>query len=152
MTAKRVALVVYVDLDPIPGPFHTAESAVNNLRGILEDVINHYNPTVDYAPDALQPENEGRKRQRPILPIIFPRWADADAILYQLREIMRVDGFATVAEFYRKCGQPTHFTDNYWGWNNLDGPDMIREEDGRYFLNLPSPKHLTSDEVGVKDA
>lgn len=52
---KRVALLVYVDLDPIPGPFHTENSALNNLRGILEDSINRYNPTVAHAPESLQP-------------------------------------------------------------------------------------------------
>lgn len=52
---KRVALLVYVDLDPVPGPFHTEDSALNNLRGILEDQINHYNPVVAFAPDPYQP-------------------------------------------------------------------------------------------------
>lgn len=41
---ERVAIIVLVDLDPIPGAFHTMESAVNNVRGILEDRIPHYNP------------------------------------------------------------------------------------------------------------
>lgn len=54
---KRVALIVYVDLDQVPGPFHSKESAQNNVRGILENQINHYNPMVSLAPAEFQPEN-----------------------------------------------------------------------------------------------
>ena len=151
MSSNRVALVVYVDLDPLPGAFHTAESALNNVRGILENQIDHYNPVVAHAPDSLQPENDGRKRQLVIKPIIFPQAVNAEGVLNELREIIRVDGFATVAEFYRACGHPVHFVDSYWGWRNLDRSDMIGEEDSRYFLNLPSPTHLTRDPV-KKDA
>lgn len=42
----RIKLAVYVDLDPIPGTFHTAESAQHCVRNILNDRIEHYNPTV----------------------------------------------------------------------------------------------------------
>lgn len=56
-STTTVALLVYVDLDPIPGPFHTGESAANNVRGILEKEIDLYKPRVELAPDNLQPTN-----------------------------------------------------------------------------------------------
>ncbi len=52
---KRIAVIVYLDLDPVPGPFHTDESAKNNIQGILETYIDHYNPMVSHAPDDIQP-------------------------------------------------------------------------------------------------
>lgn len=59
---NRVALVIQVDLDPMPGTFHTKESAHNIVRNILVGVFSHYNPIVSFAPAELQPEyinNEG---------------------------------------------------------------------------------------------
>lgn len=54
---QRVALLVYVDLDPVPGAFHTERSARDNVAGILDNQIGHYNPIVSYASDADQPPN-----------------------------------------------------------------------------------------------
>lgn len=62
---KRVALVVAVDLDPIPGNFHTEESAHGNIYGILWDRIPHYNPEVEIAPEVFQLEDfDGVKYQQ----------------------------------------------------------------------------------------
>ena len=42
----RIRLDVFVDLDRIPGTFHTKESAAESVQSILEDRIPHYNPNV----------------------------------------------------------------------------------------------------------
>lgn len=41
---KRMAMLVFVDLDPVPGVFHTKESAVETVNEILKRSIPHYNP------------------------------------------------------------------------------------------------------------
>jgi hypothetical protein len=46
MDPKRVKLEVYVDLDPVPGAFHSVDSARNVVGDILQNSIPHYNPTV----------------------------------------------------------------------------------------------------------
>jgi hypothetical protein len=46
MERERVLLEVWVDLDPIPGTFHTKESARNVVANILETQIHHYQPLV----------------------------------------------------------------------------------------------------------
>jgi DNA-binding XRE family transcriptional regulator len=46
MERKRIKLSVYVDLDPIMGSFHTAESAQHTIRNLLNRSIPHYNPLV----------------------------------------------------------------------------------------------------------
>jgi hypothetical protein len=43
---QRVTLVVEVDLDAVPGAFHTPESAEEHVRQILINSIPHYWPTV----------------------------------------------------------------------------------------------------------
>ena len=42
----RIKLEVVVDLDPVPGAFHTREDAANELQALLLNTIGHYNPVV----------------------------------------------------------------------------------------------------------
>lgn len=42
----RITLLVDVELDPVPGAFHTPESAERNIQNILSRMIPHYKPTV----------------------------------------------------------------------------------------------------------
>lgn len=46
MSRERVEITVQVDLDPVPGTFHTAEDAQRQVGRILSDAIPHYNPQV----------------------------------------------------------------------------------------------------------
>lgn len=46
MERARIMLAVYVDLDPTPGTFHSAESAQSVVRKLLLDSIPHYKPIV----------------------------------------------------------------------------------------------------------
>jgi hypothetical protein len=43
---KRVALVVWVDLDPVPGAFHEPVNARNHVQALLNLSVPHYNPRV----------------------------------------------------------------------------------------------------------
>lgn len=46
MNRTRIMLAAYVDLDPVPGTFHTADSARNAVSGMLKQSIPHYTPVV----------------------------------------------------------------------------------------------------------
>lgn len=46
MQRTRIKLGTYVNLDMVPGTFHTAESARNVVQSILNDAIGHYTPSV----------------------------------------------------------------------------------------------------------
>ena len=46
MERDRIGLYVMIDLDPIPGAMHTAESAQEAVQGILLSRVGHYNPVV----------------------------------------------------------------------------------------------------------
>lgn len=46
---NRVPLIVWVDLDAVPGAFHTQESAQQNVQAILTNSIPHYNPETHLA-------------------------------------------------------------------------------------------------------
>jgi len=43
---KSLTLIVTVNLDPVPGTFHTQESAQEGVQAILTSMIPHYKPDV----------------------------------------------------------------------------------------------------------
>jgi hypothetical protein len=43
---NRITLEVSVRLDPVPGAFHTKESAKNIVAHMLKERIGHYDPKV----------------------------------------------------------------------------------------------------------
>jgi hypothetical protein len=52
MSRRKTVLVIQVDLDSVPGAFHTPESAKNNIQAILDNAIPHYEPRVERLPFA----------------------------------------------------------------------------------------------------
>ncbi len=48
MKKERVKFLVVMDLDPVPGMFHTWDSCEQFLRQTLKNSVPHYNPKVDY--------------------------------------------------------------------------------------------------------
>lgn len=46
MARQRVMLEVSLDLDPVPGTFHTEESAKEQVKAMLLSMIPHYHPIV----------------------------------------------------------------------------------------------------------
>lgn len=49
MNRQRVTFQVSVNLDPTPGTFHTTISAQENITHILNSMIGHYNPVVEFV-------------------------------------------------------------------------------------------------------
>lgn len=52
MKRTRVRLDVWIDLDPIPGAFHTKENAAHHVRNMLTNAVSHYHPLVSITNDA----------------------------------------------------------------------------------------------------
>jgi len=46
MNRDRIMLSVWIDLDPMPGTFHSAESARHVVNGLLKHSLPHYSPIV----------------------------------------------------------------------------------------------------------
>jgi hypothetical protein len=46
MEKKTAVLTVTVELDPVPGTFHTLESAGEQLAALLMQTVPHYHPKV----------------------------------------------------------------------------------------------------------
>lgn len=59
---RRVCFAVLANLDPIPGTFHTKESARDSIAWVLHGRIGHYNPIVSIARNNTPSnETEGNK-------------------------------------------------------------------------------------------
>lgn len=43
---RKAYLTVEIELDDVPGAFHTIESAVDHVQIILDHQVGHYNPKV----------------------------------------------------------------------------------------------------------
>src|SRR6478735_10634894 len=54
MKRTRITLEIDVDLDPVPGNFHTAEQAERAIFGLLHMRIPHYDPTVKIQESKLE--------------------------------------------------------------------------------------------------
>jgi hypothetical protein len=50
----RVHILVSMDLDPEPGEFHSAESAVAFFQGVADMFVPHYRPHVSDASDDVE--------------------------------------------------------------------------------------------------
>lgn len=46
MDRTRIDLTLNVDLDPVPGAFHTPESAQEIIQAVLTAAMSQYNPVV----------------------------------------------------------------------------------------------------------
>ena len=62
MSRKKVAFIVYVELDEMPGTMHTKQSAQDVIRNVLYQRMPSYKPTVIIAPKELQPERSKSPR------------------------------------------------------------------------------------------
>lgn len=46
MERERVSFTIAMDLDPVPGTFHTKEDAKRHIESMLLSYIPHYHPVV----------------------------------------------------------------------------------------------------------
>lgn len=46
MERERIKIEILIDLDPVPGIFHTEESARQTVNALLLERVGHYNPIV----------------------------------------------------------------------------------------------------------
>lgn len=49
MKMTRVRMTVTMDMDMVPGAFHTTDSCVEILQYMLDNAIPHYHPSVQLA-------------------------------------------------------------------------------------------------------
>jgi len=73
--------------------------------------------------------------------IKFDSRGDAESVLERMGELLEVYNMVSVADLYDLVGVTGNYTDNKYGWTNLNAADIIRTRDG-YLLKMPSAKPL----------
>lgn len=71
--------------------------------------------------------------------VVIPTRAEAEQVLDRLDDVVKKYDSATVADFYDLVGVTGEYTDNKWGWSNLQSARVIRARDG-YLIDLPKPE------------
>lgn len=73
--------------------------------------------------------------------IVLETRADAEMVIDRLFDLLQTYEVATVSELYELVGMSSHFTDQKWGWTDLQGAGVSRVPGG-YLLNLPRPEPI----------
>lgn len=73
--------------------------------------------------------------------IVLETRGEAEEVIDRLFDLISKYDVATVSDLYELTGITGNFTDEKWGWTNLQGADVARVRGG-YLLNLPRPEPL----------
>lgn len=71
--------------------------------------------------------------------IVFESRSDAEAVYYKMAELLSTYPVVRVADYLEISGRDSNYTDNNYGWTNLDNVQIRRSRDGGYYLDLPKP-------------
>ena len=66
---------------------------------------------------------------------------DAESVLDQIQDMMSRYEVVTVSDYYDLIGVSGQFTDNYYGWTDMNGM-RVRAVRGGWLIELPPPKQL----------
>jgi hypothetical protein len=74
--------------------------------------------------------------------IIIENRGDAEEIIERLRDLIDNYNVASVKDFYDLVSVTADYTDNKWGWNNLNSASVMRARGGGYVIDLPPTKEI----------
>lgn len=74
--------------------------------------------------------------------IILDSRAEAEDVLSQLFEIISKYNVATVSDLYAMVGITANYTDDKYGWADIQSADVVRLRSEGYLLKLPRPEPL----------
>lgn len=88
-------------------------------------------------------QNERREYNRPRAQaaysyddIVFGSRGDAEEVLYRMEELLERFDMVSVADLFDMAGVTCSYTDNKYGWTNLEDAHVERANDG-YVIRLP---------------
>lgn len=130
------------------GSCPSQDSMVKELQRIFNTLYGNHKPKVSINTRSL-PHAETRTRPMGVVDpasLMFLDRDGAELLLNHLRRFINDYGHVTITDVHRKTGKKVHFTDNYWGWTELDEASIKKNDAGMYVLELPAPRHLTENE------
>lgn len=95
--------------------------------------VSYHTPYSSYKKDRDQPRYRSRYDFKDI---ILDTRREADEVLVAMEEILENYDVVTVNDYYDLCGVTGKFTDDRYGWTNLDTARVVRSYDG-YTIKFP---------------
>lgn len=80
-------------------------------------------------------------RQHGIDDILLATRVEAEHVVDRMYDLLRDYEAVSVSDLYSLVGLSSQYTDQKWGWSDLQGTSVTRVRDG-YILNLPKPQPL----------
>lgn len=111
-----------------PGPTNYTRYAVRGNNPIGRQVHDERRPTASV-------------RTQDIDDILLETRPEAELVVDRLYDLLRDYGTVTVADLSTLVGWTPQYTDQKWGWTDLQGTDVRRVRDG-YILILPKTTSL----------
>lgn len=74
--------------------------------------------------------------------ILVDSYAQADKILSEMDAQIGEFGSVTVADMYNYAGLEASWTDNKYGWTNINSAKADRTRDGKYIIKMPKASPL----------
>lgn len=74
--------------------------------------------------------------------IIIDNRGEAEEVLDRMYELLDTYGLVSVADLYDLVGKTANYTDNKYGWDNLDTANVVRAGRDGYMIRLPKAKAL----------
>lgn len=72
--------------------------------------------------------------------IVLETRVEAEEVLDRMEDMIDKYDHVSVADFYELCGVSSNYTDNKWGWFQLNGANVSRTRGGGYLVSLPRPE------------
>lgn len=118
-------------------------SSRSGIRGV--SYTNYYDrnrPNTGFGSSS-QKTNTSKNGVFSMNEIIFDDRGEAEAVLERMREAISRYTVVSVADFYDMVGVKHAFTDNKWGWENLESAVVGRRGNG-YFIQFPKARPVES--------
>lgn len=117
----------------------------NGIAATLASRVNYSRPT-QMAPDPRQAETRRQstiptRGRVEIQDIFLQTRIEADEVIAKLNHLIAQYGQATVADLFDLVGVTGEYTDERFGWVNMQGARPHKTRDG-YLLDLPRPVQL----------
>lgn len=108
-------------------------------RRVTRDADRTYVSYRSYYEDrSRRPSRETSRRRPRVDDILLESRQEADAVLGNMVDIINEFEVVSVADLYQMVGIHTEFTDNNFGWDNLNAAYVERTRGG-YRIHLPKP-------------
>jgi hypothetical protein len=120
---------------PFNGPYSRPATNYNNRYA--------GSSSTNYRPDITSPSPRSTRTHSShnFDDIVLSTRVEAEEVVDQLFALLGKYEIATVADLYELVGITGEYTDEKWGWIDLQGTNFTRVREG-YLLNLPKPEPI----------